>query len=163
ACPITDSATGSATQAPVPGRVCRTGVTLVPEVTETIVAFDDTARTLTYEASAGMPSFVTLARNRWQVFVEGERQSRVTLAAELRVRGPVGWLARWWLLARVGRTGRYLLDDLKHYVEQGTVSPRKQRQLARAALTGPAAGRARATARDRAGRYAGRTGAPLPP
>src|SRR5205814_1382951 len=77
ACPITDSATGSATQAPVPGRVCRTGVTLVPEVTETIVAFDDTARTLTYEASAGMPSFVTLARNRWQVFVEGERQSRV--------------------------------------------------------------------------------------
>jgi hypothetical protein len=36
----------------VPGRVCRTGVALVPEVTETIVAFDDTGRTLTYEADA---------------------------------------------------------------------------------------------------------------
>jgi hypothetical protein len=145
ACPILESAT----PAPVPGRVCRTGVALVPEVTETIVAFDDAGRTLTYEATAGMPSFVTLARNRWQVTAESERRSRVTFTADLRVRGPVGWLARWWLLARVGRTGRYLLDDLKHYVEHGTASPRKQRQLARAAVSGRSAGRTRGTARGR--------------
>src|SRR6266545_1705961 len=84
--PVPDPATG----APVPGRVCRTGVALVPEVTETIVAFDDAGRSLTYEATAGMP-------------------------------------------ARVGRTGRYLLDDLKYHVEHGVASPRKRRQLARSA------------------------------
>ncbi len=126
--PVPDPATG----APVPGRVCRTGVALVPEVTETIVAFDDAGRSLTYEATAGMPAFVTLARNRWQVTAVGDR-ARVTIAAELRVRGPLGWLARWWLLARVGRTGRYLLDDLKYHVEHGVASPRKRRQLARSA------------------------------
>src|SRR6266545_3636152 len=102
--PVPDPATG----APVPGRVCRTGVALVPEVTETIVAFDDAGRSLTYEATAGMPAFVTLARNRWQVTAVGDR-------------------------ARVGRTGRYLLDDLKYHVEHGVASPRKRRQLARSA------------------------------
>jgi hypothetical protein len=132
ACPVP----APGTDAPVPGRVCRTGLALVPEVTETVVAFDDAARSLTYEATAGMPSFVALARNRWQVTEEGDRRARVTFAAELAVRGPVGWLARWWLLARVGRTGRYLLDDLRHYVEHGVPSPRKQRRLDRAAISG---------------------------
>jgi hypothetical protein len=128
ACPVP----APATDAPVPGRVCQTGVAMVPEVTQTIVAFDDATRTLAYEASAGMPSFVTLARNRWQVTVEDESRSRVRFTAQVRVRGPLGWVVRWWLLARVGRTGRFLLDDLK-YVEQGTASPRKRRQLDRAA------------------------------
>lgn len=137
ACPVPRPVAG----APVPGRVCRTGVALVPEVTETIVAFDDAARTLTYEATAGMPAFVTLARNRWQVTAEAGRRTRVSFAAELRVRGPLGCLARWWLLAQVGRTGRHLLDDLKHYVEHGTPSPRKRRHLDRAAAR-PRPGRA---------------------
>lgn len=135
--------------APVPGRVCRTGVALVPEVTETIVAFDDAGRTLTYEATAGMPSFVTLARNRWQVTADGERRSQVIFAAELRVRGPIGRLARWWLLARVGRTGRFLLDDLKHYVEHGSASPRKHRRLARTPFSRRWAGRRRRRAPHR--------------
>ena len=125
---------------------------LVPEVTETIVAFDDAGRTLVYEASAGMPSFVTLARNRWQVTADGEQRSRVTFAAELRVRGPLGWLARWWLLARVGRTGRFLLDDLRHYVEHGVASPRKHRQLARRSFSVRWAGRRRQRAPGRESR-----------
>jgi hypothetical protein len=137
----------SATGAPVPGRVCRTGLALVPEVTETIVAFDDAGQTLTYEATSGLPSFVTLARNRWQVTAEGERHTRVTFAADLRVHGPIGWLARWWLLARVGRTGRYLLDDLKYYVEHGVASPRKQHQVA--TVNGRWAGRRLGTDRGR--------------
>jgi len=129
ACPVERPVVG----APVPGRVCHTGVALVPEVTETIVAFDDAGRTLTYQATAGMPAFVTLARNQWQVTAEADRRARVSFAAELRVRGPLGWLVRWWLLVQVGRTGRHLLDDLKHYIEHGAPSPRKRRHLNRAA------------------------------
>jgi hypothetical protein len=145
ACQIAEPLAG----APVPARVCRTGVAMVPEVTETVVAFDAAGRTLTYEATAGMPPFVTLARNRWQVTSEGEQRSQVTFAADLRVRGPVGWLAGWWLLARVGRTGRFLLDDLKHYAEHGVASPRKRRTLGRATVTGLSVGRTRGTARGR--------------
>jgi hypothetical protein len=43
--------------APVAGRVCQTGMRLLPQVTETVVAYDDAARTLTYQAS-GLPAFV---------------------------------------------------------------------------------------------------------
>jgi Polyketide cyclase / dehydrase and lipid transport len=52
--------------APVTGRVCDTGIRLMPRVTETIVAFDDTARTLTYRAD-DLPAFVAMATNTWTV------------------------------------------------------------------------------------------------
>ncbi len=38
----------------------------------------------------------------------------------------------WMILAQIGRTSRHLADDLRHYVETGQPSPRKQRQLRRA-------------------------------
>jgi hypothetical protein len=69
--------------APVPGRVCHTGIALAPQVTEAIVAYDERGRTLTYQATAGMPGFVSIARNRWQVIADGDRHAQVTFAAEL--------------------------------------------------------------------------------
>jgi hypothetical protein len=118
--------------APFAGRVCTTGVRLVPRVTETLVAYDETNRTLTYEAS-GMPAFVTTARNTWTVTPLDERRCRVTLRARFVTRGLLGHIGRRAILAQVGRTSRYLADDLRHYVETGRPSPRKQRQLRRAA------------------------------
>jgi hypothetical protein len=35
-------------EAPVAGRVCQTGIRVLPQVTETIVAYDDATHTLTY-------------------------------------------------------------------------------------------------------------------
>lgn len=122
----------SAVDAPVAGRVCRTGVRMVPEAAETIVAYDEAGRTLTYEATAGLPGFVTVARNRWEVMGLGTRRARVAFEAQIEVRGLLGRLTWWLLVAQLGRTGRYVLDDLKHYVEHGEPSPRKQRQLRRA-------------------------------
>jgi polyketide cyclase/dehydrase/lipid transport protein len=115
---------------PVAGRVCRTGVHLLPEVTETIVAYDDIGRTLTYEAS-GMPAFVTVARNTWTVTALDRRRTRLSLRAQFDTRGALGRLVRWALLAQVRRTSRHLADDLRHFVEQGTPSLRKQAQLHR--------------------------------
>ena len=114
-------------EAPVAGRVCDTGIRAVPQVTETIVAYDEDARTLTYQATAGMPAFVTLARNTWEVKPLSDGQAQVTYAGELEVRGVLGALARRLLLARVARDGQYLLEDLKHYAEHGEPSPRKRR------------------------------------
>jgi hypothetical protein len=113
------------------GRVCHTGMRLVPRVSETIVAYDETARTLTYEVTEGMPPSVALARNEWRVTeVDGDR-ARVSFQAHLEVRGLLGAIARQALLLQVGRAGGHLLDDLKHYVEHGTPSPRKARTAAR--------------------------------
>lgn len=116
--------------APVPGRVCHTGLRSVPSVSETIIDYDAAARTLTYQAG-DLPAFIAVARNRWQVTAIGDHRSSVRFDAHLETRGLLGRLSRWWMLVSVNRTGRYLLDDLKYYLEHGKPSPRKQRQLDR--------------------------------
>ena len=116
--------------APVPGRVCQTGIRLVPEVTETIVAYDAAAGTLTYQAT-GLPRFITIARNTWTVTPLDDRHTRLTLQAEFDTRGLFGVLARWAILLQVAWTGRHLARDLTYYIRHGRPSPRKQRQLRR--------------------------------
>ena len=135
AIPASTAATGEVgvTQAPMTGRTCQTGLRWLPQVSETIVAYDDAARTLTYEAQ-GMPAFVVVARNRWVVTPEGAQRCRVSYDAVFETRGVLGRLARGPALVGVWLTGRHTLDDLKHYVERGAPSPRKQRQLRKAAV-----------------------------
>jgi hypothetical protein len=134
--PIRAAGTTRLIDAPVAGRVCSTRLRIVPEVTETLVAYDDAHRTLPYEA-AGMPSFVTTARTTWTVTPLGTDRSAIMLNAQFDTRGWIGALARRWLLLQVGRTSRHLADDLRHYVEHGTPSPRKQRQLRRGRTSVP--------------------------
>jgi Polyketide cyclase / dehydrase and lipid transport len=131
----TATAEPSAVGAPVAGRVCHTGLRQAPEVTETVMAYDNTDRTLTYQATAGLPAFIALARNQWQVTALDDGRTQVTFAAHVEVRGLLGRLAWWVLLLQVRYTGRHLLADLKHYVERGTPSARKQRK---ARTAGPA-------------------------
>jgi hypothetical protein len=45
------------TAAPVAGRVCDTGIGMVPQATEMIIAYSDRDRTVTYQAT-GMPAYV---------------------------------------------------------------------------------------------------------
>jgi hypothetical protein len=116
--------------APVAGRVCDTGIRLMPRVTESIVAFDDTARSLTYRAD-DLPAFVAVATNTWTVAVIDQDRSRVSVEARFETWGWLGAVARWLILRRVGRTGRYLAEDLRHYVEHGTASPRKRAALSK--------------------------------
>ena len=116
--------------APVTGRVCTTGLAIVPQVTETLLAYDDDGRSLTYEAS-GLPSFVTVARNTWTVDQLDGDTCVLTLDAQFDTRGVLGAVARWVLLALLGRTSRRLGEDLRHVVEHGGPSPAKKRQLQR--------------------------------
>jgi hypothetical protein len=104
---------------------------LLPIVTETLLAYDEINRTLTY-AATGLPAFVTGARNTWTVTPLDEHRCLVTVQARFDTRGLLGRLAGWVILAQVGRTSRHLADDLRHYAEHGTPSPRKRRQLRRA-------------------------------
>ena len=116
--------------APVAGRVCQLGVPLLAQVEETLVAYDEANRTLTYEAS-GMPAFVATARSTWTVVPIDRRRTLVRIDARFDTRGVLGHIGRWAIFAQVGRTNRYLADDLRHFVEDGTPSPRKLQQLLR--------------------------------
>lgn len=117
--------------APVAGRVCQTGIRLMPQVTETIVAYDDAALTLTYQAG-DLPAFVITARNTWTVTALDERRTRVSLRAQFDTRGLFGALAGRAILIQAALTSRTLAEDLAHYLGHGTPSPRKQKQLRRA-------------------------------
>ena len=115
---------------PVAGRVCETGVSLFPEVEETIVDYDEAGRRLTYRG-AGLPAFIAEARNRWSVVPVDDQRTSVRLDATVETRGLLGRLLtvpfRFW----AARSGRMMLADLKHYAEHDTPSPRKHRQLAK--------------------------------
>jgi hypothetical protein len=136
--------------APIAGRVCQTGMRAAPEVTETVVAYDESAKTLTYQATAGLPALVTLARNTWRVTPLTEEQTQVTHAGQLEVRGLLGALAKRRLRTRAARDGRHLLDDLKHFAEHGRPSPRKLRDPVAAVGTLPASRHLRAALRTNA-------------
>ena len=71
------------------------------------------------------------ARNTWTVTPLDERRTRITLQAQFDTRGLIGALARRAILIQVGRTSRHLAEDLRYYLEHGTPSPRKQKQLRR--------------------------------
>ena len=128
--------------APVTGRVCATGVRLVPRVTENLIAYDQARRTLSYQAQ-DLPALVTLARNTWTVVPVGEHRCRVALQAQFQARGALGVLAGWAVSVQTRRNARLLEADLSHYIRHGTPSPRKQRQLRKAARRSPAGTSAR--------------------
>ena len=114
--------------APVAGRVCETGLPIVPLVEERIVAYDEAGRTLTY-TGAGLPRLVKEARNRWTVTAVDDQRAHVRVEATIELRAVGRLLAvpfRLWS----ARVGANTLDDLKHYVEVGRPSRAKQRQLA---------------------------------
>jgi len=117
--------------APAAGRACTTGIHLVPKITETLIAYDEASRTLTYEAR-GLPGFITIARSIWTVTPAGERECRITVTAHFQTRGVLGFLVCWAILAQARLAARHLQADLRHYVKHGAPSPRKQRQLSRA-------------------------------
>ena len=120
-----------AVSAPVGGRVCATGIRLLPRVTEELTGYDQARRTLTYQAQ-DLPAFVTLARNTWTVIPVGESRCRVTLEAQFQGRGALGALMGWAAVLQARRNARRVEADLGHYLRHGTPSPRKQRQLSRA-------------------------------
>ena len=122
------AAAGYVSGAPVAGRACETGVRLAPRVEETIVAYDEVARALSY-VGAGLPSFVASARNHWRVSAIGAERCIVRAEATVVTRGLAGRTLGPLIGLQLRRTGKAFLQDLKHYAEEGQPSPRKRRQL----------------------------------
>ena len=135
---------GPTAGAPCDGRVCTVATPGFDEVREDLLAYDDDARSLTYRAAAGMPGFVTEARNTWAVRDLGGGRSEARMTAEVQVR-PGARVALPALAVLLRRLGRHTLADLDHYVVSGRPSPRKGRRGA-ASGAGPGRGVLRANA-----------------
>jgi hypothetical protein len=118
---------------PVAGRTCQTTMGRFPEVEERIVFYDEQSRILTYEPVRGMPGFLARARTTWRAVAIDDRRSKVSFTATVTTRGLAGPLVALAMRVLIHRAGVRGLDDLRHFVEHGKPSPRKQRQLDRAA------------------------------
>jgi hypothetical protein len=116
---------GAPDGAPVAGRVCRTGIRMVPEVSERLTAWDDAGMTLSYSADS-LPGFLAAATNRWRIVPTGPDRCRVVTEATIEPRGMVGRLLLPLLRVRLARTGGRYLDDLRVMAETGRPSSRKR-------------------------------------
>ena len=73
-----------------------------PTVIESVVAYDESNCTLTYEAT-GLPALLGAARNTWRVSPTGPHQARARFDGVLETRGVAGLLIALPLRLRMRR------------------------------------------------------------
>ncbi|MGI5286506.1 SRPBCC family protein [Nonomuraea polychroma] len=108
-------------EAPVAGRVCRTGLPVLRQVSEHIVAYDEIARTLTYQAEL-LPGLLPQARNQWEVIPVGPARSQVTTHASVQTHGILGALLYVLVRPYLRHAGRRFLRDLRRHLEHAQAS-----------------------------------------
>ena len=114
--------------AEVGGRVCATDF---GDLKETFTHYDEAGKTFTFEVT-GMPSFITLARNRVVAAPAGANATDVSLNISMETNA-IGKVMGPMFAIKLKNTLDAFLGELKAYVESGELSKRKQKQLAKAA------------------------------
>jgi hypothetical protein len=87
-------------------------------ITERLTEFDPEARSLSYEAAAGLPWFITGTASRWSVHAGPGGACTVRIHATLALRlaaRPLSPDLRW----RMRADTRRVLAELRHWVETG--------------------------------------------
>jgi len=115
--------------ATVGGRVCATPG--FGDLKETFTAYSEADREFTFQVT-GMPSFITLAQNTVNVKPLGPESSEVSLNIQMETNA-IGKIMGPMFAVKLKATLNTFLDELKDYVEDGKVSAKKKKQLAKAA------------------------------
>lgn len=104
-------------------RVCQRGKeTLV----ETLTKYDPDTMTYTYELQ-NPGNGVKSAVNSWTVEPLGENRCRVTTTPTIQL----GWWLKPMMALFIGSVLKKVLEELKYWVETGTVHPRKAKHTAK--------------------------------
>lgn len=111
--------------AAVGGRVCE--VPSFGHIKETFIHYDEERMTFTYLADGG-PFFMESASNGWTVTPFSETESTVFFDAEMILKP--GWHIIMALPMRwqINKILRETTEELKYYIETGSIHPRKQAQ-----------------------------------
>jgi hypothetical protein len=110
-----------------------TGLAYSKRITETdrgttiqeLDAFDATSYSLAYHISSGAPSIAKHASAVWSLKSDGANATTVVLEFNMETQGFLGFLMTPMIKLGMGKSAVEIADDLKHYVETGTASPRK--------------------------------------
>lgn len=115
--------------AEVGGRVCATAVPGFAAIQETFTSYDEPSMYFAYQATAGRPWFLKQAENHWFVRSLGPEAAEVETRAEIDLPLFPGLFLAPLLTLQMGRVGARTLEELKYYLEQDQVHPRKRKAL----------------------------------
>ena len=114
------------------GRVCVTPG--FGDVKETITKYDEQDREFSYAAEIGnFPFFVKEVGNTWRVEANGNG-SIVHMHMKGRLLPVFAQLMGPIMKRQMAKSADIVLEELKYFAENGRVHPRKQQQLAQAAI-----------------------------
>jgi hypothetical protein len=111
--------------AEVGARVCATAIPGFQAIQETFTSYDDDAMRYSYEATQGLPRFMKHALNHWSVHALSPTSCEVEAQAEVEMSLFPGVLLVPLMRLQLRRTGVQTFEELKYYVEQDRVHPRK--------------------------------------
>ena len=109
------------------GRVCATAVPGFADIQETFTSYDESSMHFAYQATEGRPWFLKRAENHWVVRALGPETCEVDTRAEVDLPLLPGLFLAQLLKLQMGRVGVRSLEELKYYVEQHQVHPRKRK------------------------------------
>ena len=123
-------------EAPVPdgleygGRIC--SVPGFGDLKESFTNYDADNLTYSYEATDGMPFFVTKAGNTWSLSKKGEK-TVVDMHLIADVNLFPGKLMQAMMKRQFDRQAGEVIEELKYFVEQGKPHPRKVKAMQKSA------------------------------
>lgn len=99
------------------------------KVSEKLDYYDEEKKALSYVVLDGLPGFVKLARNSWQVQRYENNLSVLEIKATIQLGGVVGWLMSGMMKTNISKAINSTLRDLKIYAETGKVSKEKAARI----------------------------------
>ena len=105
------------------GRICETNF---GKLTETVTAYDPSARKITYLVKGEkMPGFVKRMENNWQFKDPGNGKGEITMRLNGDLAFPMNILMGWMMKIQLKKDLRGNIEDLIHFAENGQAHPRK--------------------------------------
>lgn len=98
------------------------------KIKEVIRKFDPDHYLLEYEVIEGFPSFVESGVNNWKLTALGG-QTRVDMHLVIKTKGFLGRVMGPLMKMQMNGLTQFVLVDLKHFVEEGKPSPKKQKEI----------------------------------
>ena len=112
-------------------RSCKLNVKGFNKISETLTNYDAKKMTLTYVVNEGMPTFVTLAQNKWTVIPVDATHSKLVMNAKFELKGLMGSLMKGMMRGKLNKTLDTTLTEAKMYAETGEISEAKAKRIAK--------------------------------
>jgi hypothetical protein len=106
-------------------RVCETET---GRLMDTIIEIDETTHVLQFSVT-GLPFFVRSTVSTWQLEAISDAETEIVMGPRIDVMPVIGTLMQIPMKSALNKLYPELLDDLAIYIETGSPSPRKQREL----------------------------------